>query len=316
MKILLTYLIFSVSSVNARAPEWFSDYLGSNPACEQELLCAVGSGSSLADALGEARSEVAKFFQAKIQSKSQISTSTEQKGQTASSGTFDEWTNKVVSVETSELISGLEIKKQAEVDGIQYVLMSLNRAKTAGIILEKIQEIDTENAQLMELDSRFAYPKILKNLRLVDIYRDRYSLISSKPITFKVKKETLQAKINKLPSMNLAIVTKGQKLPAKLGHTLIELLAPLKVVIVSKKSSPAFFLKGEIITEEQYFNVAGFKKLNVVYKLELCDSKNKVFGKMSVLSEQVARNSDQAIEKAIPEIKEALQENLDQLSSK
>jgi hypothetical protein len=62
--------------------------------------------------------------------------------------------------------------------------------------------------------------------------------------------------------------------------------------------------------------VEGFKKLNVVYKLELLNAKDEVIGKMSTFSEQVARNINDAIEKAIPDIKDALENNLDQLSSK
>lgn len=316
MKFLPMFLLLGVLTANASTPDWFSGYLQTIPGCESELLCAVGEGETLAEALSDARSEVAKFFQANIKSKSQVSTSSEQKGANAANATFDEWSNKTISVETSELISGLEIRKQEQVDGHVYVLMALERKKTAGLLFEKILALDTENVQLLELNSRFTYPKLLKNLVSIELFNDRYMLLSQTPIKLKVKKDTIQDKINKLPKMRMALITRGKKLPARLNHTLIDLLAPLKVIVVAKKERPPYTIRGEVVTEEQYFKVDGFKKLNVVYKLELLNSKNEVIGKMSTFSEQVARSSDHAIEKAVPDIKEALQNNLDQLSSK
>jgi hypothetical protein len=70
-----------------------------------------------------------------------------------------------------------------------------------------------------------------------------------------------------------------------------------------------------MILEDQYFKVEGFKKLNVILRLELQNSSAHVLGKMSTLSEQVARTDEQAIEKALPSIKESLQDNLDQLTT-
>lgn len=314
MKFLLAFTMFVSLAAQAGAPDWFSDYMKAT-GCDKDYLCAVGEGETLADALSDARSEVAKFFQNKINSKSQVSTSSEQKGINASMGSFDEWTSRTMSEETSEMISGLEIKKQEQVGGHTYVLMTLDRSKTAKLLKEKIEDLDTEDSQLLELNSRFTYPKMMKNLVLIEALNDRYTLVSHMPLKLKVKKETIQDKINKLVPVKMVLVTIDKKLPAKLNHVLIDLLSPLKVVIVSKKLSPKYTLRSEIVTEEQYLKVEGFKKLNVQFRLELINSKSQVMGKLSALSEQTARNSDQAIEKAIPDIKEALQDNLEQLSN-
>ncbi|MDD4975147.1 MAG: LPP20 family lipoprotein [Bacteriovorax sp.] len=319
MKFLLVLPMFACLSAKAAAPDWFSDYVKVNPGCDKEYLCAVGVGATLPEALSDARSEVAKFFQNKIKSKTQVSSSSEEKsnqlGANASTGSFDEWTNKTISEETSEMISGLEIRKQEQAGDHTYVLLTLDRAKTATSLKEKIEELDTEDFQLLELNSRFAYPKMMKNLILIEALNDRYTLVSTIPLKIKVKKENLQAKIFQLKPVKMALVATGKKLPAKLNHLLVDLLSPLKVVIVSGKLAPKYTLRSEIVTEEQYLKVEGFKKLNVQFRLELLNSKSQVMGKMSALSEQVARNSDQAIEKAIPEIKETLQDNLDQLSN-
>lgn len=315
MKFLLVFTVLACLSAQAAAPDWFSDYVKANPGCDKDYLCAVGDGETLADALSDARGEVAKFFQNKIKSKTQVSSSSEQKGTNASTGSFDEWTNKTISEETSEMISGLEIRKQEQVGGHTYVLMTLDRRKTALLLKDKIEELDTEDSQLLELNSRFTYPKMMKNLILIEALNERYTLLSEIPLKLKVKKENIQEKINKLAPVKMTLVFSGKKLPNKLNHIIVDLLSSLKVVIVTPKLSPKYTLRSEIVTEEQYLKVEGFKKLNVQFRLELLNAKSQVMGKMSALSEQVARNSEQAIEKAIPEIKEAIQDNLDQLTS-
>lgn len=315
MKLFILLNVLISLNALATAPDWFSDYVRANAGCDKDYLCAVGDGETLSEALSDARSEIAKFFQNKIQSKSQMAVSSEQKGLNPSMGSFDEWTNKTISEETSELINGLEIRRQEQVAGHTYVLMTLDRKKTATLLKEKIEEIDTEDSQLLELNSRFTYPKMMKNLIFLEALNNRYTLLSSVPLKIKVKKEKIQEKINKLTPLKMALLASPKKLPAKLNHILVEMLSPLKVVIVSKKNLPKYTLRTEVVTEEQYLKVEGFKKLNVQFRLELINSKSQVLGKLSAMSEQTARNSEQAIEKAIPDIKEALQDNLDQLTS-
>lgn len=316
MKILLVFIITCAPAlVIAAAPSWYFDYVKNNPGCEREYLCVVGEGETVADALGEARLDTAKFFQTKIKAKSQLSSSAEQLGISAQSAKFEEWTNKTITEEANEIISGLELKRQEEINGHIYVLMTLNRANAAKNFKDKIESLDLENAKKFSLNSRFSYPNELKNLLLIDAYLDRYNLLEQTPLKIKVKKEDIQEKINNLKPLQMGLVTVGKKLPAQIQHMLIDLLSPLKIVIVSKKHSPKYTLRSELITEEQYFKVDGFKKLNVILKLELIDDKANIFGKLSAINEQVARTNAQAIEKAIPFIKESIEENLDQLST-
>ncbi|MBP9680856.1 MAG: LPP20 family lipoprotein [Bacteriovorax sp.] len=315
MKFLLVIIFLASFRLEARAPEWFSDFIKTTPGCDRELLCVAGEGKTLADASGGARSEAAKFFQTKINSTSFLSTTTGQVGLNPVAGSFDEWTNKTVMEETSEIISGLEIKRQEELDGQYYVLMALNREISAKLLKEKMETLDLENVKLMELNSRFVYPKVLKNLALASALYERYSLLTERPLALKVKKEFVQGKINNLSPLKLGIVSKGKRLPPKLSHFLIDLLAPLKVVVIPKKSSPKYILKTEMIIENQYFKVEGFKKLNIILRLELQNAHASALGKMSAFSEQVARTDEQAIEKALPEIRESLQERLDQLTT-
>lgn len=298
----------------AVVPEWFSDFEKTVPGCDSNYLCVAGEGATLNEALGMGRLEVAKYFTTKIQSASQVTLTSEQKGQ-VNTASVEEWTSKSLNEETSEILTGLEVKKQEEASGRYYVVMGLNKSITEKEISGRIEELDLINAKAFDFNSRFAYPKILRNLTRLDALIDRYRLVSPRPVKLKVSREQVLEKMNKLKPIKLAMVTKGRKLPAKITHSLIDMLSPLRVILVPLKSSPRYTLVSEIIVEDQYFKVSGFKKLNVNLRVQLNNSQNISLGKISVLSEQVARSTDQAIEKAAPELKDFLEDHLDEFST-
>jgi hypothetical protein len=298
----------------AFAPNWFSDFEKTVPGCDLNYLCVTGEGATLNEALAMGRLEMAKYFATKIESTSQVTLASEQKGH-VSTASVEEWTSKSLNEETSEILSGVEIKKQEEASGRYYVVMGLNKSITEKEISGRIEELDLINAKAFDFNSRFAFPKILRNLTLLDALIDRYRLVSSRPVKLKVSRDQVLEKMNKLKPIKLAMVTKGRKLPAKISHSFIDMLSPLRVIIVPLKSTPRYTLVSEIIVEDQYFKVSGFKKLNVNLRVQLHNSEKVSLGKISVLSEQVARSTDQAIEKAAPELKDYLQDHLDELTT-
>lgn len=304
--------LFLGEATGTTTPSWFADFEKSVPGCDQNYLCTMGEGASLNEALGMSRNEAAKFFSTKVQSSSQVWLRSEQKGSIANSN-FSEWTNKVLNEETSEILSGLEIKKQEEKEGRFYVVMGLDKNKTAAAIKSRIDKLDSENALAFDLNSRFAYPKIFKNLSLIDELINRHRLISPAPIGLKVKREQVLDKVRKLKPLKLSLQSKGKKMPVRLNHTLNDLLSPLRIVLVPMKSAPTYTLVSDIVFEDQYLKVEGFKKLNVNLKLELKNSSQKTLGKISALSEQVARTNEQAFERALPELKTYLEDHLDEL---
>jgi hypothetical protein len=319
MKFLQYFALFILSSIGinayAFAPAWYSDYVSNFPDCAKESLCTVGVGETLNDALAGARSEVSKYFQNKIKSKTIISNSSEQKGSIAANASVDEWTQKSIAEESNEVITGLEIKKQEQVNDHFYVLLTLDRSKTAKLLKDKMEILDGENIQLINLNSRFAYPKILNNWIKLEFLKERYLLLSQIDYHPRVTKDLILDKISKLKVLKILIGASSARVSNRLNNFLLETLAPLKIIIVSKKQKPQYILNPILTTEEQYFKVEGFKKINVQLKLELVNKSNIVFGKTSALSEQVARTSGQAIEKALPEIFETVRDNLNQLSN-
>lgn len=295
---------------SAIAPQWFI-----NPDCGEANLCAVGMGETSKAALGDARTEMAKFFQTEVRSKTQLNSSSVQKDLNAGSGSFEEWTTKSSSEETSEILTGVEVKKQEVVDGVSYVLLALDRKVFSNNLRNKIEELDNENVKLLEGRSRFAIPKVLKNLSIIETLQTRFLLVSKEKLIIHVSKNTVLEKILKLKPIKFKIVSVKKKLPSKINHLLTDILTKIKVVIVPSTQSAKYILKCELVTEDQYLKIEGFKKVNVQLKLELQNNKNAVLGKMSVIDEQVARTLEQAIEKAIPQISEYTLENINQLSN-
>ena len=315
MKLLLIFISLMNTRVNAAAPNWFSDYIKSDPSCEKIYICTVGEGDSLAAASGAANSEMAKFFQNKITAKSEITSTFEQTSDKADSGNFAESSNKIIHEEASEVLKGLEIKKEEQVGNRTYVLMSLDRGKAALMLKDKIEKLDSENFQLMDSNSRFTYPKVFKNLNLIETLNERFILLSNVHLKLKIKKENVQEKIKNLTPVRMGLVAISKKIPTKLNHAIVDLFSSLKIVIVPRKSLPKFTLSAEILTEEQYLKIEGFKRLSVQLRFELKNSKATTLGKISTISEQIARNSDQAIDMAVPELQEQINNSLDQFAS-
>lgn len=317
MKILLGLgLILAVLCARAKAgtPDWFSDFEKTVDGCNLNYLCLAGEGESLKDALGMARTEVAKYFQTKVQSSSQVSVNYQQKG--IMSASIEEWSNKTLKEETDELLSGLEVKKQEEKDGRYFVVVGLSKSTMAKELKSRIEALDLENSKAFELNSRFAYPKILKNLAVIDKLIDRYRLVSVSPLVLQVKREDVLEKIAKLKPIKIGMMTKGKKLSSPLSRSLNSLFSPLRLVFVPVKSGPKYLLLNELAVEEQYLKVEGFKKLNVNLKIELRNRASQApLGRVSAFSEQVARTPEQAIEKAAPELQDYLQEHLEELTT-
>lgn len=297
----------------SRSASWNNDFISSNSECDKILLCVSGEGETSIEAERHARLEAAKFFETKVSATTQISSSSEQKVNQAI-GDYAEWVSKSISEETNEMINGLEMKKQNQINGRYYVLMSLDREKSAEILREKIISMDKENEHLLAAGTRYAFPRILRNLSLAEPLLTRHTLLTARPLKPVVSKAVLVESINKLTPIKMAIVTKGAGLPAQLNHTLNQMIAPIKIIVVGKNEGAQNTLVCELIAEELYFKVEGFKRYNIILKLELQNMKGEILGRLSASSEQTTRSKEQAMQAALPILKDSLLENFNQLS--
>lgn len=294
----------------AALPEWITNI---GP-CTSLEICVVGSGESLRGATINGRSELAKFFETRVKVDATFSNQTIQNGLSISQAQYDEWSSKTIQEAADEFINGIETKRSENIDGTFYVLLSLPKEKAAQNFKEKIQEIDQQNNALFKKGTRLVYPLIILNLKKRDYYVSRYNLVSSQEIKSSITPSKMIEVMDKLSPIRASVFTDKEKLPASVSHMLEKIFSPLKIIFVSSKQNPSYKLRTKLAYEDQYFKVEGFKKLNVIFKIELSE-KDKVLGRISSSSIQTARSKEKALEMALDDIENDLKENLDQLAS-
>lgn len=294
----------------AGLPQWVNEV---GP-CSPFEICVIGEGQSLKQAKSDASSEMAKFFESKVKVNSKVATSTESKNDILNSQ-FSEWTAKVIDIEADEILSGIEIKRSEQINDTFYVLASLKKAYAEQKILESIQTIDKENQALYAKNARFVYPQIIVNLKKREYYTNRLRAVSDREISASITNEKMIASLNQLSPQKVSVFSKKDKLPPQVLLMLEKIFAPLSIVFVSDKENPEFKLRTNLNFVEEYFKVEGFKKLNVIFKIELMNRKGNVLGRVSSSSTQIARSKEQALNLAIENIEKEIKENLDQLSA-
>lgn len=147
-RIFLTALFFAAAwPVQAKSgkekPAWIN-----NPyaVCAKEELCAVGVGSGLNGAKADARSGLAKVFEARIKSSFE----------SALNQNDDETTSKIrdyVSESSDVLLNAVEIKETFDTPTDIYALAVLNKPVAARITQEEIDDLDQKMTALLQEDS-------------------------------------------------------------------------------------------------------------------------------------------------------------------
>lgn len=304
-------LILFLNTAKAHAPQWVND----NGACSSNEICVVGSGTSLKEATEDARAELAKYFQTKVSVNNKVSNFTNQIGLRVDEAKFSEWTSKAIETESEEIIVGAQVVRSEQDGGTFYVLMSQSKTMLAKMLKERIEKIDNENNGLDAKNTRFVYPMIWNNLTQRQFYLDRYNLVSLVPINSKITLEKISQRLKEERPIKIGLYAKKEKMPPKLMHLMEKIFSPLKIVFVPSKQNPDYKMRTELIYEDEYFKVEGFKKLNIIFKIELADKKEKVLGRVSTSSIQTARSKDQCLSLALEDIENQLRDKLDQLVS-
>lgn len=284
-----------------------SAILGSET-CGPQEICIIGSGINRDEALKNARSEMAKFFETKVKVDSTV---TSVSGDVFASEQLKEWTTKSISEEADEILNGIEVKKEEQEKDHYVILVSLSKIKTAMILSEKIKTLDQRNFSLLRRASRFLIPQINQNLILRNDLFTRYQLVSNSPIDKSFTDRDLQSFFEKLKVIKLEFNE-----DSSISYLLKKILGPLKIVLVSKKSNKHedSELKANLKFEEEYFKVEGFKKYSVILNLSLQSKNKNLIGTVSALSSVIARSKKQAEAQALPGLENQLINQLDQLA--
>jgi hypothetical protein len=260
-----------LSENSKNAPSWiYSPY----DACAEDVeLCAVGEAKSLAEADGQARSNLASIFEVRVTSEFNAQTSSQSIANWQ--GQVTQEVQQSLQESVDQILETVEIKKRFKDNGLTYSLASIDRIKASELIGGRLTKIDDELNTHWSKRSRTNLRNIVRLYMEREKVNERYSILSgsSRPslITFK---EIMEWRESRLKTEPLALRI-GQA-PGWMSEKLKELLTEAGFKLVKGDADKAISLNVDSIKE--FLNVQGFEKYTFTLNLTSFEKgeKNKV----------------------------------------
>lgn len=308
MKEKILIIVFLMTYFNmawAERPDWLSDPV---KACPSTHLCAVGEGASYNAATASARNAIALIFESKIKSNL-----TAQETEAASSVEIN--IAEEINQSTEAILSGAIIIKSYEDQTTHYALAGMDKSIATKEINSKLQDIDDEMKVLSLEKNRINGEKLIK------LYFKRIPLTAQLQILNGRGKPTPISYQDILQMKNL----KAKGPPLKLEFTdklgtefekfVMETFTSLGHSFIQNSEGSYRLVKGTISSNQEYLNIQGFVRYSVVFELSVKEA-DKVIGQITIKSTKTGRDQNQAIQYAINEIKNQLEDKIIELNLK
>lgn len=304
-RIFLTVL-FLMTAAQAQAkskqekPEWIN-----NPyaVCAKEELCAVGVGSGLNSAKADARSGLAKVFEARI--KSSFESTLDQND--------DETTSKIrdyVSESSDVLLNAVEIKETFDTPTDVYALAVLNKPAAARITQEEIDDLDQKMKALLQEDSPAAAVRLEKLYEQRRGLNQRHIVLTGSPVIEDVTYEQVygnkKARIGKR-HIFLSVAGKPDK---AFDQTVRGVLKENGYTFADEADGRTPRVIISLQPEKQYSNIDGFVKYAYHFTMKAPDKKGKTIDVLATTLMETGRNERQAFSNALESLKAYLNENV------
>lgn len=304
-RIFLTVL-FLMTAAQAQAkskqekPEWIN-----NPyaVCAKEELCAVGVGSGLNSAKADARSGLAKVFEARI--KSSFESTLNQND--------DETTFKIrdyVSESSDVLLNAVEIKETFDTPTDVYALAVLNKPAAARITQEEIDDLDQKMKALLQEDSPAAAVRLEKLYEQRRGLNQRHIVLTGSPVIEEVTYEQVygnkKARIGKR-HIFLSVAGKPDK---AFDQTVRGVLKENGYTFADEADGRTPRVIISLQPEKQYSNIDGFVKYAYHFTMKAPDKKGKTIDVLATTLTETGRNERQAFSNALESLKAYLNENV------
>ena len=304
-RIFLT-MLFLMTAAQAQAkskqekPEWIN-----NPyaVCAKEELCAVGVGSGLNSAKADARSGLAKVFEARI--KSSFESTLDQND--------DETTSKIrdyVSESSDVLLNAVEIKETFDTPTDVYALAVLNKPAAARITQEEIDDLDQKMKALLQEDSPAAAVRLEKLYEQRRGLNQRHIVLTGSPVIEEVTYEQVygnkKARIGKR-HIFLSVAGKPDK---AFDQTVRGVLKENGYTFADEADGRTPRVIISLQPEKQYSNIDGFVKYAYHFTMKAPDKKGKTIDVLATTLMETGRNERQAFSNALESLKAYLNENV------
>ncbi len=280
-------------------PEWINS---PQKACAENEFCAVGNGFNLKFANADARSAIAKIFEAKISSS--FKTSTSQRDSETSSRLKDS-----VAEDVDMVLKKVEIKETYNQGADFYALAVLNKDDAAELLAEEIADIDSKMEAYLADNTPSSARKLERLYEQRRVLNQQYQILTGDTVMESVDYEQVyknrKAKIGQqklflqVEAQNKNMVANAVKsVLQEQGYTFIE------------RPQGAETLSIRITSEEMPFSLKGMVKF--VYFVSLRN--HAAINVLETKFEETGINEKQAFSAAMESLKKYIAENIMELN--
>lgn len=281
------FIFFIYSCAYGSLPDFAKD---PGSACSKNQICAVGEGSSLSSAQSDARANLAKVFETKIDSAFSLGLSQD-----------EERANEFIQESTEFFLKGVAILKNHEEKGRFYSLASLDKNKMAKDLRAKISEKD---ATLSKLSLSKEASSILEAFKIYDeraYLNEKYLFLTNIKLPEVISYEELIKKKNDAFKNLTVLIPSDQGLPFPFLSAIRSEFTKVKAKIVTDKNKEGYksYLSIQYLEKEESFKVKGFVKYQFSLFIKNRERDNSLKGEIAFIESFTGRDYEQAFSKAV-----------------
>ena len=305
--ILLIATLSPLSVMGEGAPSWVKD---PSKSCNKSEICAVGEGEGPSSAKRSARLAIGKIFGTKIKSDFR------EKIATMGKGVSQEMSDEVQEL-TDIALEGVEIKKIYETKTGWFALGSLNKRKSANSFKREIDKLDEKMLVLMDDATAGSLMKIEPLYIKREELNSRYSFLTGQAFPPVISYEDVfKGKRAASGSMIVHIFLEEEE-PKMIEKILSQTLVDRGYKTTSGKKrnkNSTHIVSGEFSSEKQFLKVEGFEKWKFLFSIKAKTVSKVESGGLNHFVTTTGRSFQQAKEKALPQIKTYIEENIGKLN--
>lgn len=296
LKLLLINLFVFINFSFARLPSWVED---PDSRCDRDEICAAGYGNSLNIATSNAKINILKVFETKIESNFDSKLSN-------NNGKISDYTAENIKENSKGILNGIAIKKTYQNDNNFYVFAVLNKKEYAKMLKFDIEKLDIRlNILVSEKNFSKKTARELYNER--ELLNKRHLFLTGKEIPEKTRLKDI-FKDKDFSSMESFYLDFNND--RFLKNHLIKILSENNIKIVSRKTKNV--LKAELLFEKEFLNVRGFEKYRINFKIDLIKD-NSIVNSISTEFMETGINLSQIKSKSIVKIENFINNEIENL---
>ena len=195
----LTSFVLVSGTFAKTLPQWIDD---PSTACDADSICAVGTGASLKLAKTDAKNNIQKYFETKVDSSFTNRVYNDNKN-------VVETADETIAEETSGILKGVEIKKTFKNGNEFFALASLNKNLTITELKLNIDLIDKQMLVLVDDDSAASAKKLETLFYQREGLNKKYAFLNGRKVPEYITYEEVFNKRKNVKNRNITILFKS-----------------------------------------------------------------------------------------------------------